>query len=178
MVSDIKNSVRPVGFIVVICSIVERFLTYARYAVRNYYACKATAIPERTNTYARYAVRYCYARKATATTERTITYARYAVSDCYTCKALAIGERIIAYTRYAVRNRYACKARATVERHRTYPRHLIPVGRYSRYHDVGICTAADAADIASAVSIACKLQPFAGFCLRGKYKSVLARGGA
>ena len=142
MISDIKDSVCPVGFIVVICSTVERPIAYARYAVR-----------------------YCYIRDTLATGERISAYARHAVRYCYARKFIAIIERKIANARHAVRYCYACKARI-FERSLSYPRYLIPVGRYSRYHDVGICTAADAADIASAVSIACKLQPFAGFCLR------------
>ena len=116
---------------------------YNLHIFSNHRFCKPRAVRERIIAYARYAVRYCYARKVCAPIERSLTYARHAVRNCYARKARTPGKRTIAY-----------------------PRHLIPVGRYSRYHDVGIRTAADAADIAGAVTAAYETQPFAGFCLR------------
>ena len=77
---------------------------------------KTAAVIERSISYARYAIRYRYACKSAATTERTSPYARYAVSDCYARKSAAIGERFPAYTRYAIANRYACKSAAIGER--------------------------------------------------------------
>ena len=119
-----------------------------------------------------------YTFKMPATGERRLTYARNAFRDCNARKTRAIGKRIIAYACYAIRDRYACKTSAIIESRIAYARNR-QVIICRRDNEVCIFAGAYAGDgITLAVFIELIFKPFAGVCLRGKYKSVFARGGA
>lgn len=90
-----------------------------------------------------------YSFKARAIGKRRFANARHAARDRYACKARATTKCTLTYARNADRNCYFLKTLAAVERTIAYPRHLIPVGRYSRYHNIGVRTAADVAAIST-----------------------------